>query len=139
MLKRSLRSSIQCQAVWATSAERMTAPFEEQEGGKLVNSGPYNGLSVHEAILAMSAFATWTTVGGGSGPYSSELPPSVSARVSVEMSTPQGWERYVGFKGQMIGMHSFGASAPWKDLQKHFGFTTDAVIAAARKTIAASI
>ena len=68
----------------------------------------------------------------------SVLPPSVSARVSVEMSTPQGWERYVGFKGQMIGMHSFGASAPWKDLQKHFGFTTDAVIAAARKTIAAS-
>jgi transketolase len=68
----------------------------------------------------------------------SVLPPSVTARVSVEMSTPVGWERYVGPKGQMVGMHSFGASAPWKDLQKHFGFTTDAVIAAARKTIAAS-
>jgi transketolase len=68
----------------------------------------------------------------------SVLPPNVSARVSVEMSVPLGWERYVGPKGQMIGMHSFGASAPWKDLQKHFGFTTDAVIAAARKTIAAS-
>jgi transketolase len=68
----------------------------------------------------------------------SVLPPSVTARVSVEMSMPLGWERYVGPKGQMIGMHSFGASAPWKDLQKHFGFTTDAVIAAARKTIAAS-
>jgi transketolase len=68
----------------------------------------------------------------------SVLPRNVSARVSVEMSMPLGWERYVGPKGQMIGMHSFGASAPWKDLQKHFGFTTDAVIAAARKTIAAS-
>jgi transketolase len=68
----------------------------------------------------------------------SVLPPNVTSRVSVEMSMPLGWERYVGPKGQMIGMHSFGASAPWKDLQKHFGFTTDAVIAAARKTIAAS-
>jgi transketolase len=68
----------------------------------------------------------------------SVLPPGVTARVSVEMSMPLGWERYVGPKGQIIGMHSFGASAPWKDLQKHFGFTTDAVIAAARKTIAAS-
>ena len=68
----------------------------------------------------------------------SVLPPSVTARVSVEMSMPLGWERYVGPKGQMIGMHSFGASAPWKDLQKQFGFTPDAVIAAARKTIAAS-
>jgi len=68
----------------------------------------------------------------------SVLPPSVTARVSVEMSMSLGWERYVGPKGQMIGMHSFGASAPWKDLQKHFGFTTDAVVAAARKTIAAS-
>ena len=67
----------------------------------------------------------------------SVLPPSVTARVSVEMSTPLGWERYVGLKGQMVGMHSFGASAPWKDLQKHFGFTADGVVAAARKAIAA--
>jgi transketolase len=65
----------------------------------------------------------------------SVLPPNVSARVSVEMSTPLGWERYVGQKGQMIGMHGFGASAPWKDLQKHFGFTSEAVVNAARKTI----
>jgi transketolase len=68
----------------------------------------------------------------------SVLPPSVTARVSVEMSTPLGWERYVGLKGEMVGMHSFGASAPWKDLQKHFGFTPDVVVAAARKAIAAA-
>ncbi|HMK22488.1 MAG TPA: transketolase [Terriglobales bacterium] len=65
----------------------------------------------------------------------SVLPPDVTARVSVEMSTPLGWERYVGPKGQMIGMHSFGASAPWKDLQKHFGFTVEALLTAARKAI----
>jgi transketolase len=65
----------------------------------------------------------------------SVLPPEVTARVSVEMSNPLGWERYVGPEGQMVGMHSFGASAPWKDLQKHFGFTTEAVLAAARQAM----
>jgi len=44
----------------------------------------------------------------------------------------------VGPKGQMVGMHTFGASAPWKDLQKHFGFTTEAVVGAARKAISSS-
>jgi transketolase len=68
----------------------------------------------------------------------SVLPPSVTARVSVEMSSPLGWERYVGLKGQMVGMHSFGASAPWKDLQKHFGFTVENVLKAARKALAES-
>jgi transketolase len=68
----------------------------------------------------------------------SVLPPSVTARVSVEMAATLGWERYVGSKGQMVGMHTFGASAPWKDLQKHFGFTPEAVVGAARKAIAAS-
>ncbi len=68
----------------------------------------------------------------------SVLPPALTARVSVEMASPFGWERYVGPKGQMIGMHSFGASAPWKDLQKHFGFTPEAVVAAARKAISNS-
>jgi len=66
----------------------------------------------------------------------SVLPASVTARVSVEMAATFGWEHYVGLKGQMIGMHRFGASAPLKDLLKFFGFTTEAVIAAARKAIA---
>ncbi len=47
-----------------------------------------------------------------------------------------GWERYVGLKGGTIGMNSFGASAPLKDLLKFFGFTVDAVVAEARKAIA---
>lgn len=66
----------------------------------------------------------------------SVFPPNVQARVSVEMGATLGWDRYVGPKGEMVGMHSFGASAPLKDLLKKFGFTTDAVIAAARKTLA---
>ena len=66
----------------------------------------------------------------------SVLPSTVTARVSVEMASTFGWERYVGLKGRKIGMHRFGASAPLKDLLKFFGFTVDAVVAEARKAIA---
>jgi transketolase len=65
----------------------------------------------------------------------SVLPPAVKARVSVEMATVFGWERYVGMSGHMVGMHSFGASAPIKALQKHFGFTVENVVAAAKEQI----
>jgi transketolase len=65
----------------------------------------------------------------------SVLPPAVKARVSVEMATVFGWERYVGTSGKMIGMHSFGASAPIKALQKHFGFTVENVVASAKEQI----
>jgi transketolase len=52
------------------------------------------------------------------------------------MASTFGWERYVGPAGSVVGMHRFGASAPIKDLQKKFGFTTENVLAAARETIA---
>jgi transketolase len=63
------------------------------------------------------------------------LPPDVTARVAVEQASTLGWDRWVGTEGRVIGMHSFGASAPLKDLQKHFGFTADAVVAAAREVL----
>ena len=65
----------------------------------------------------------------------SVLPASVSARVSVEMASVFGWERYIGTKGKAIGMRSFGASAPLKDLLKKFGFGVDNVVAAAREVL----
>ena len=65
----------------------------------------------------------------------SVLPASVSARVSVEMASTFGWERYVGLKGKMIGMRSFGASAPLKDLLKKFGMEADKVVAAAKEVL----
>jgi transketolase len=55
--------------------------------------------------------------------------------VSIEMAATLGWDRYVGPKGTMIGMHSFGASAPLKDLLKKFGFEPENVIAAAKKLL----
>jgi len=66
----------------------------------------------------------------------SVLPPSIKTRVAVEMAATFGWERYVGLEGKVVGMLSFGASAPLKDLLKHFGFTVDAVIAAAKDVVA---
>jgi transketolase len=64
------------------------------------------------------------------------LPPEITARVSVEMASVIGWDRYVGAGGVRIGMRSFGASAPIKDLLKAFGFTPDKVVAAAKEQIA---
>jgi transketolase len=64
------------------------------------------------------------------------LPAAVTARVSVEQGSTLGWERYVGMTGHMIGMKTFGASAPLKELQKKFGFTPDAVVAAAKEQVA---
>src|SRR6266446_5763967 len=60
------------------------------------------------------------------------LPPYVTARVAVEQASTFGWERYVGRSGRMIGMHTFGASAPLKELQRKFGFEPDQVAAAAK-------
>ncbi len=65
----------------------------------------------------------------------SVLPPSVTARVSVEQASTFGWSRYVGLTGESIGMKTFGASAPLKELQKKFGFTTKKVVAAARNQL----
>jgi transketolase len=65
----------------------------------------------------------------------SVFPASVTARVSVEMASVFGWERYVGAKGKILGMRTFGASAPIKALVKKFGFETDNVVAAAKEVL----
>jgi transketolase len=65
----------------------------------------------------------------------SVLPSNVTARVSVEMAATFGWERYIGLKGKAIGMHSFGASAPLKDVLKRFGFDAEHVVAAAKELL----
>jgi transketolase len=66
------------------------------------------------------------------------LPKAVTARVSVEQGSTIGWTRYVGMDGASIGMETFGASAPLKELQKKFGFTAEHVIEAAKLQIAKS-
>jgi transketolase len=64
------------------------------------------------------------------------LPPHVTARVAVEQASTFGWERYIGRLGRMIGMNTFGPSAPLKDLQRKFGFEPDRVVAAAKELLA---
>ena len=64
------------------------------------------------------------------------LPPAVTARVSVEQASNFGWAHYVGNSGAMIGMRTFGASAPLKDVQRKFGFEPDHIVAAAKEQIA---
>jgi transketolase len=63
------------------------------------------------------------------------LPSAVTARVSVEQASTFGWERYVGMSGQILGMKTFGASAPLKALQKRFGFEPEHVVDAARQQV----
>jgi transketolase len=65
----------------------------------------------------------------------SVLPPSVTARVAVEQASTLGWERFVGPHGHIIGMGTFGASAPLKDVQKKFGFLSESVAQAAKRVL----
>jgi transketolase len=68
----------------------------------------------------------------------SVLPKAVTARVAVEQASTFGWERYVGPAGKIIGMHTFGASAPLKSLLTKFGFTPEKVLETAREVLKAA-
>ena len=97
----------------------------------------------HESLLAegirsrVVSMPSWEIFENQTKQYrDSVLPPSVKARVAVEQASTFGWERYVGTSGQVIGMHTFGASAPLKELQRKFGFEPDQVAAAAKEQLA---
>jgi transketolase len=63
------------------------------------------------------------------------LPPAVTSRIAIEQASTFGWERYVGNTGRVIGMTTFGASAPLKELQRKFGFEPDRVVATAKELL----
>ena len=69
----------------------------------------------------------------------SVLPPEVTARVSVEQATTFGWSKYVGSNGISLGIDTYGASAPYKTLLEHFGFTVDRVVAAAKQQVETAV
>ena len=73
-----------------------------------------------------------------SGYQQSVLPDAITARVTVEEGAAIGWHRYAGRRGVVLGMHTFGMSAPIKAVTEHFGFTTDHVVAAAKKAMGQS-
>jgi transketolase len=100
-------------------------------------------VEAHEKLLAegirsrVVSMPSWEIFEKQSKQYrDSVLPPGIQARVAVEQASTFGWERYVGSSGQVIGMHTFGASAPLKELQRKFGFEPNHVIAAAKEQLA---
>jgi transketolase len=69
----------------------------------------------------------------------SVLPPHVTARIAVEQASTFGWERYVGQSGRVIGMTTFGASAPLQELQRKFGFETGQLVSVAKELLAGAL
>jgi transketolase len=63
------------------------------------------------------------------------LPPGPAVRVAIEEASTLGWERYVGSEGTIIGMHTFGQSAPFKDIEREFGFSPDQIAAKAKEAL----
>jgi transketolase len=97
----------------------------------------YEQLSAEGEKVRLVSMPSWELFDLQPEEYRAELlPASVQARVSVEQASTIGWERFVGTHGAMIGMHTFGASAPLKDVQKKFGFTPDAIVAACKEQLA---
>jgi transketolase len=121
----------------------------DAEGGKPQAIVIATGSEVQLALKALEALArdgirvrvvsmpSWELFDAQPQSYrDSVLPPGIDARVSIEAGSTLGWERYVGRNGAMIGMHSFGASAPADDVYKHFGITAEAVEKAVRDQLA---
>lgn len=96
----------------------------------------YEQLTAEGRRVRVVSMPSWELFDKQSPEYrESVLPGDITARVSVEQASTLGWARYVGHTGKSIGMSTFGASAPLKELQKKFGFTPDAVVAAARELL----
>jgi transketolase len=110
----------------------------------IIASGSEVSLAVeaHESLLAdgirsrVVSMPSWEIFEQQSQAYrDSVLPPTVKARVAVEQASIIGWERYVGGSGHVIGMKTFGASAPLKELQRKYGFEPNQVIAAVKQQL----
>ena len=92
------------------------------------------GAGIKARVISMPS---WDLFESQSAEYRDDvLPPGVAARVSVEAASPFGWERHVGRHGAIIGMRSFGLSAPGKVAEAHFGFDVGHVVAAAKEQLA---
>jgi transketolase len=113
----------------------------------LIASGSEVSLAVqaHEKLVAegtrsrVVSMPSWDIFEHQTKEYrDSVLPPNVKARVAIEQASTFGWERYVGEAGRVIGMKTFGASAPLKELQKKFGFEPDHVVTTAKEILVGS-
>ena len=64
------------------------------------------------------------------------LPPGVTARIGVEAGIAQGWDKYLGFEGQFVGINTFGASAPYTEIYRNRGLTTETIVGKAKEMLA---
>ena len=110
----------------------------------LIASGSEVSVAVdaHEKLLAegirsrVVSMPSWDIFEHQTQQYrDSVLPPDVTARVAIEQASTFGWERYVGASGRVIGMTTFGASAPLKELQRKFGFEPERLTAIAKELL----
>jgi transketolase len=102
-------------------------------------AGAYDTLKQEGVAARVVSMPSWELFEQQDQAYrDSVLPPEITARVSVEEGSVIGWDRYVGMDGATIGMHTFGSSAPMKDLMTKFGFTPEKVVAAAKDQVAKS-
>jgi transketolase len=133
----------------ATGVARGAYVLADPPGGNpeviLIASGSEVSLAVqaHDRLIAegirsrVVSMPSWDIFEHQTQEYrDSVLPPAVKARVAVEQASAFGWERYVGTSGHVIGMRTFGASAPLKALQEKFGFEPDRVAVAAKELLA---
>ncbi len=98
--------------------------------------GAYEKLVAEGVKARVVSLPSWELFEHQSQEYKDNvIPPTVKARVAVEQAGRFGWQRYASSTDAIIGMRTFGASAPLKELTKKFGFTVEAVVAAARKEI----
>ncbi|GJE36278.1 transketolase [Methylobacterium persicinum] len=98
--------------------------------------GAYDALTAEGVKARVVSMPSWDLFERQDEAYRhSVLPPAVKARVAVEQGSVIGWDRYAGSEGMIIGMHTFGASAPLKDLLSKFGFTPEKVLEAAKAQV----
>ena len=96
----------------------------------------YETLTAEGRKVRVVSMPSWEIFEKQPGEYrESVLPAAVTARIAVEQASTFGWAQYVGHAGRVIGMKTFGASAPLKELLKRFGFTPEAVLQAAREML----
>ena len=99
--------------------------------------GAYEALKAEGIAARVVSMPSWELFEAQDQVYRDHvLPPHIVGRVAVEQASTLGWDRYVGIGGTVIGMHTFGASAPAAELLKKFGFTPEATLEAARKQAA---
>jgi transketolase len=106
------------QVILIASGSEVSLALEAQ--GRLIDKG---------VVARVVSMPSWELFDAQDRSYrESVLPPFIERRLAIEAATPLGWERYVGKDGAILGVEGFGASAPYKDLADHYGFTVDEVV-----------